>query len=722
MSVARAIGELEKKLGTRDVELSNPMQKLAVEEKDQDKRRKDAEKALQERLDNEPECKTEHLARYICSSWEHAKTARTAACIDEEITEGRRLIRGEYTYAEKKKMREQEDGIDTWYHLTRSIHNTALAFFRSVLTPDADNPVWSLRDNKLPNLPEDLVEREAEFLVSDIEEEIQLTPPVFDELGNQVPVYTPEQFQERLDELRENLFDKVDALSERQTRNLERKTADVLEIGDFYEVLDDFLEDLTCDPYACIYGPIISTKKQPEWKNNRKVWVERQYLHYEAIDVDRVWPSEDASNPQDGSWMFYLDQHTKSYLTKAKKMRGFVPENIDILLKTFANSCRSWTNPMEAEMERLEDRVYPSWRNEERVDVLKAFGEIPGEELLRSGIEKYCGKKIKATDCYEYEVWLVDKHIIRAIPRVFEGARPFFCASMYPTCGSFYGKSLPMLIEDAQRKANFYDRSEVLDVAYAAAPIFETDVALLDIQSGKVPNKIRPGLNIKKNSKLNPRGGRVLEHTRIESQAQYLNQLKQQTFAEAELITGINRQMMGQAQPGVSTLGESQLLQQNAATQMRSMLHNIDKNVLEPIIEMTTCLIMETTDDPTLMADVRIQARGSTDLLTRELNKNSLLQLLQIIQGDQTSVFEPQALKKLYREIIRSFGQDPDDYISDPLSAIDRQLERQRLALESQALAQGAAGGAAGNPAQVSNVQSPAAGQSPASIGNAAIS
>ena len=151
------------------------------------------------------------------------------------------------------------------------------------------------------------------------------------------------------------------------------------------------------------------------------------------------------------------------------------------------------------------------------------------------------------------------------------------------------------------------------------------------------------------------------------------------------------------------------------------MLHNIDKNVLEPIIEMTTCLIMETTEDPTLMADVKIQARGSTDLLTRELNKNSLLQLLQIIQGDQTSTFEPQALKRLYREIIRSFGQDPDDYLSDPLSSAARELERQRLMLESQALAQANTGGAAGNPAQVSNVQSPAAAQSPQSIGSASL-
>lgn len=714
--VALAIGELEKALPTsRTV---TELDKWAVKNKGQKERKAEAEDAQEERLDQDIEHRTEYLAQTVLDSFEAAKLARTSAGIDDQIKLGRRLLNSQYTGEELATIA-AGDGIDTWYDLALPLRNIAVAFMRSVLVSDEDNPLWSLSPTPIPNLPEDLIQREAEFLALELEQEISTAAPLFDENGVELTPITAEQIEERIDEWRENLYQKVDALAERQTRNLERKVKDTLDVTNFDKLLDDFVNDLATDPIAVVYGPVISFKKQPEWKNGRKVWRDRQFLEAKVVDVDRVWPSEDGENPQDVTWMFYLDRHTKTDLFKAKNMKGFVKENIEILLKDFQNGCRDWLNPIEEEMERLEDRPsYASWRAEEQIDVLKAHGDVQGEDLIKGGITKYCGKKIDPDTCYGYEFWIVDKYVLRICEQVYEGGKPFFKASMYPTTGSFYGRGIPHMVKDIQRKANMVDRAEVRDVSYTSGPTFETDIALLD-PSGSVPDEIIPGLNMKKNSKLNPRGGKILEVNQIQSQAQYFNQLKERYFGEAELVTGINRQLLGQAQPGVSTLGESQLLQQNAATGLRSILQNIDQNFIEPFIEMVSCLIMMTTDDPSLKADAQTRAYGATNLLTRELNKNSLLQLfntlLPAFTSGQPGVIEPAGMIRLIREIVKGFGQNPDDFLPDPLSVKYRDQERQ------QAINAANGGGVPGGSAQAPATQSVQAGISPASIGNAAI-
>lgn len=715
--IALALGELEKELNSGQTKLTNPLQKLAVKESDQRERRRQAQEQLDDRMDENIEEKTEYLADYICRAWEAAKSARTAAGIDEQITEGRRMMRGEYSCEELATI-QADDGIDTWYHLMLSMKTVYVAFVRSVLTPDDENRIWSIKASKIPDLPEEDIRREAEFLALELEQEFLEAVPIYDEFGNEIPPITAEQLIERTEEWRETMYQKLDALAERKTRNLERKVETTLEVGDFDKAIDNAVNDMACDPIACIH-PFISSKKQPEWKNGRKVWVERQYIAFKNLDVDRLWPSEDSTNANDGTWIFYLDKHNKTYFSKAKKMKGFVPENIDIMLKTFENSCRAWTNPLEAEMEALEDRVYPSWRQEEQIDVLKAHGSIPGEVLIRAGVDRYCGKKIDVLDCYEYEVWLVDKHIIRAVERVYEGSRPFFCVSMYPTCGSFYGKGLAQMLKDPQRKANMYDRSEIRDVSYTSAPYFETDIGLIDVKTGKVPKQMKPGMNVIKNSRQNPRGGNAITPHRIESQAQYFNVMKNNTFSEAELITGINRQLLGQAQPGVSTWGESRQLQENAATGLKSILSEIDCQLIEPIIEMVMCLIMMTTDDPELKADARAKAYGSTNLLSRELNKNSFLQLfntlLPMYQNGQPGVMEPEGMACLLREIIKSFGSNPDKFVVDPLSAKARRIELEQAQIQ----AGSTGGGSPGGVNQPPGVQPVAAGLSPAQPGAA---
>lgn len=683
-----SISDIEGLVSRRDVGINDPIQLAAVRELDQTERKEQAERDWEERLeaDSNIENKTEQLVLHICDAFQCAKNARQCNGIDEKILTGRRLKAGEYTSAEQMKL----EGVDAWFPLTHTMTRIAVAFLRSILADDPQTPLWDLKANRLPQLPEDVVRQAAKLAAQKLQQE-------FLESGVDI---SEEQLQEKIEQLRTALFDVLDKQADLRIRNLKRKLQSNLEIANWDEVLDNFLQDLVCDPIACIKGPVVASKPIKEWKEGDLTWPKRRYQHFENVPADHLYPSADSTDAHNGVYIIHLNRMTRHDLNCAKKLKGFVAENIEILLCDFEHKCRDWLSSIEPQMEELEDRV-GTWRQDEHIDVIEYHGQLSGRLLKLADIDTYMGREINEKDSYEYEIWIVDKHIIRAQPAVNPDKRPFHIASMYPKCGAFWGDGLPHIAEDLQRTANAYFRASIVNAGYAAGPYFEYDIGLQDQKTGSVPDRMHPGLVLKKNSLTNPNRGaaKIMEAHTVQTQAPLFLQMVDQMFLQAELMTGISRQMLGQAQPGVSTLGESRILESNSATGLQSILVNIDKKVIEPAIEMAACQIMMTTDDPALKADARVMAQGSRNLLTKQLNKDRKLQVLNTIlpfYQQQPSIIEPTGLAFLLRRIMEDLGEDPDKLIMDPVRVEQEQLELQ-LAIAQQS---GGGGGVAGGVAQ----------------------
>ena len=664
---------------------------------DAEEHREEIKEKWEDMLDEDPvheDSPISELTEYIRKAFRDAEQARSANGIDCKILTGRRLMKREYTPQEKAMMPE----VDVFYGLVESISNIALAFLRSILAPDVDNQLWELEHSPIPELPEFIAERAAQLAAFQVQAEA-ITPQPDPETGELVPPppMTEDRAVEIAEEMRAKIFESIDNQAAQHVQNLKKALQDSLEIADFYKVFDEFLQWLVVDPVACIKGPVVASKKIPEWKDGKKIYPKRKYQHYEAVDVVGLFPSPDSVDAQTGSFIIHLHQMTRHDLQCAKRMKGFVAKNIDDLLLEYNEKCREWLNNIESAADDLNYMV-GEWRDYEGIDVIEYHGRIPGYVLTRSEITSLDGEKVDPTETYEMEVWVTGNKIIRAVAACNESGRPFHCASLYPCKGSFWGESIPHRAEDEQRAANAALRAAIRDMGYSSGPIVQMDVSMLD-ESQKIPNRMHAGMVVKTNSRKRGTGGNVMSIEQLSTQAPQFLALLNTFFQNAELITGINRQMMGQAQPGISTLGEANILQGNATTGLRSMLVPIDC-VLEDLIEMTACQIMRTTDDPMLKADARVKAKGSTHLLERELNKGNLLQLLNTlypVMQTQPGAFEPFALGCLVREIAISFGQDPDKFVPDPIKVEQRNLE---LLLSQPQLAQGGGGGIAGGVSQ----------------------
>lgn len=704
MSAFTTPSDISGALGGSPILPTTELQRQALKDLDHEQRRKTAEERWEEVLEEDPhpEEPAESLIEYIKQAFEDAKCARQSAGMDDKIVTGRRMMKGKYTAQELAKMPE----IDVWSNLVSTISNIALAFLRSALDGDKDNPLWELTHSPIPELPEFVVERAAEFAAIKVQMESQVPDP---NTGVPVPL-TEARAVEITEELRKEIFEAIDREADVHTRNLQKAIADAYQTADYYEVLDEFLQCLVVDPLACIKGPVVSSKLIPEWKNGRKVHVKRKYQHFETIDTANFYPSPDSLDAQTGSFVIEVDRMTRRQLIDAAKLKGFIAENIDIILCEYDDKSRDWLNPLRSEIDTEEGG---RWREYEGVDVIKFHGQVPGVVLRQFGLKKLGRKDVDPKDTYEMEVWTTCDHIIRAVPACNEGRRPFHCASLYPCKGSIWGDSIPQRAADEQRAANAALRAAIRDMGFSSGPIMQTDVSMLD-ENQKVPQRFHAGMNIKTNSRKRGLQGSAVKIDQITSQAPLFLNLLDKFFLNAELNTGFNRQMMGQAQPGIGTLGEANLLQGNAATSLRSILKGIDK-VIEGTTEMTACQIMESTDDPALKSDARVVAKGSSHLLDRELNKANLLQIMSTIfpmAQQMPGLFEPSAMACLVRELTKTFGMDPDKFVPDPALVERRNLEL-LMSMPGAGRPQGtpsAPPGLAGGPSQAPQVLPPSSG------------
>jgi hypothetical protein len=672
--------ELTGLLGGTPVGLVTQAQKQAVKDRDHANIKKIADDTWDEFMDDDAneDAPVENLMEYVKQAYDDAKQARMAACVDEKIITGRRLMKGEYTREELALMPE----INAWMHLVAPISNIALAFLRSVLQGDEDNPMWELKGSPISELPDFIVDRAQEFASLRVQQEA---------LTSGVPM-TEERAIEIVRELRAELFETLERQAELQTRNLQREISQVFSTGNFYEVLDEFLQCLVVDPTVCLKGPVVGTKKIAEWKDGNKKFPVRKYQHYEVVDIVDFYPSPDSIDTQSGSYVIHKNTMTRRQLNDARKLKGFIEENIDLILCEYESRSRDWldVSSTETETSHLENKA-GKWRDYEGVDVIEYHGEIPGHVLIKSKINKIGNKKVRSKEVYEMEIWMTCDHIIRVVECCNPQGRPFFCASLYPCKGSIWGESIPHRAEDEQRAANAALRAALRDIGYTSGPQVQVDISFLD-KNQKIPKRFSAGTVTKVNSRLRGAQGKAITFEHLTSQAPLFMNMVNTFFQNAELNTGFNRQMLGQAQPGISTLGEANILQGNATVNLRSMLVPIDR-VIESAVEMTACQIMMTTKDPLLKADATPVAKGSSHLLDRQLNRQNSLQLLNTFYPmslQSPGLIEPFAMACLVREVASANGYDPDKFAKDPESVGAR---NEQALLRQQELGIGAQGG-----------------------------
>jgi hypothetical protein len=205
-------------------------------------------------------------------------------------------------------------------------------------------------------------------------------------------------------------------------------------------------------------------------------------------------------------------------------------------------------------------------------------------------------------------------------------------------------------------------------------------------------------------------GSQPLQFFQPNSNANELMAVFEKFSARADEDTMIPKYMTGGHQPGAGrTSSGLSMLISNAGKGIKQVINNIDKNVIVPAIERLYQDNLRYNEDPDLIGDVHISARGASSLVVKEaeaIRRNEFLQLVlnspvaqQIVGLDGTAELLRDAANNLNTNADRIVPDRPKMSIIQQQAQAIQQLQQQLMMMTGQ--------GQPGQPGQPQPQQAP---------------
>lgn len=675
-------------------EVDDPIHKIA---QDTDHRRlKEAVRRTRQDIKDTKasiEHKHDELSEYVMRCLRAARSHKQNICQEHWHREALRLRKGVYSEMELAILGGSKTAA--WFPLTDRLCRGLSAFLRNIMTRDDENPNWDIQATPIPELPKADADAAAASLAQTVLDQIQL--------GFQI---TEDDILEELDRIADTLITELRDEAERKSIKMTRYIRDLLEEANWRDVFDQLLDDAVTYGTGIIKAPFILAGWDQSYDGGDTIQqVKRRRLGTQNVDPNWFYPSADSCNTQDGAYVCYINEMSIQELECAQQLKGFVGENVRLVLAELqTGEGKKWLKEFDT-VEDLRGKRETGTTHGDKVRVVEYHGTLPGRLLKAFGIKTWKGHDLNPDSYYEYEVFICNDIVIRAVENINPNCqRPFHKMNLFPCPGSFWGEGVPLAIRDIQRVINAAYRSLVRNMGFASAPIWEMDHGMWDTEVSKPPRQIDPNMMLDKNSLVAPHNGTMLTVHQIQSRGQEFLSIMAQLIEHAEMTIGMPRFLQGDPSGGggaARTLGGLATLQNNANIGLKSIVVDLDLDIIKPMIEMIYQWVLCTTDDPDLRGDAQVVVRGATHLLARELNKDSILQTIgSLFPFVQAGYIKAEGVSTLLREVVREIGLDPDDVVVD--------LAEARRNSEQLQAAAAAAGGISGGVAAAA--QSPSFG------------
>jgi hypothetical protein len=578
---------------------------------------------------------------------------RGGVSVHETLMRCLRMRNGEYD----PELARALDGVDVYMPLASMKARAAGAWIRDTLANAEDKP-WTVEPTPLPELSASgkLAARQAFWL--DLQRQ-----------GVMLSMLPPGIAAERIKQLEDVAAEMEGDTAREACTRMEKLIHDQLEEGGWREAFDAIIDDLTVFPVAIVKSPIVRRVSNPKWSGERIVMREVSQIRVERVSPFDLYPSRDSTDPQNGSGVSERMPMTGKAITDCKALPHFSPEAISTLLTLYPTGYRGQT-ANEIERRQLEAQGGTALGGGDGLfDVIDYWGRVSGALLLEwvayEGRDPDAAfpERVDPDQFYEVNVWhcagLVLRCLFNPMPT---GRRPYAVTSFNRLPGSFWGESVVMLLRDLQRQANSAARRLVQNMAYASGPIGEINLDALD-ESEDTPNVIRPY------RVFYTRGsnkGKAINFDKVPSVAAELLAVFNAYWRLADEVCGIPAYSYGGATPSqgaASTMGGLSLLYNSALKGIKQAIGNLDKYLVEPVIEGLYLLNMLLYPDQNVKADATAVARGAKGIMAREMRQARTVETLQALQPFATGpmpIIPRIGVVNLLREWLKLQGFEPD--------------------------------------------------------------
>lgn len=634
------------------------------------------------------------LAAHVTKRWQVARLAKRN--LEERMLQCLRQRNGEYD-PEKLAEIQQMGGSEIYIQLTSVKCRAATSWLRDTLLGTGSDRPWSLEPTPEPTLPPDVIEqlkaRMAAELMAMYNSGIQPDP-------NQLAQMAQSMRDQEMRQRKEEAETRVDRMMD--------KMEDQLIEGGFQKAFNEFLDDIVTFPYAVMKGPIKRKRKTLEWQNGQLVPVEKIRNEWERIDPFMIYWAPWAWDLGDG---YIIERHkmTREDLEALIGVEGYSEAAIRSVLDEFSlGNLKEWLWSDSAKATAEGKNLTYALHTDDLVDALQLWDNVQGKMLIDWGMSK---DEIPDPQLsYPCEIWLIGNTVIRAVLNYDPlGRKPYYLTSYENLPGSVDGKGVTDLCRDSQDMVNGSARALANNMGISSGP--QVGVNISRLPAGEDVSQMYPWKIWQFQSSEYNDGSQPLNFFQPNSNAQELMAVFEKFAARADEDTMIPRYMTGEhvAGAGRTSSGLSMLIS-NAGKGIKQVINNIDQNIIIPIIERLYQDNLRYSQDPDLIGDVNIVAKGAQSLVIKEAEAMRRNEFLQLVLNSPVAqqIVGMNGTAELLRDAARNLSGNVDRIVPDrqQMSVIQQQAQmiqqmQQQLAFAAGAMEElgMAPGGAPGAPA-----------------------
>lgn len=597
--------------------------------------------------------------------------------LEDRLTACVRARNMEYEPSKLAEIQEQ-GGSEIFMGIVSTKCRTATAWLRDTLLGQGTDKPWSLSPTPIPEVPpEDAMAMQNMMR--------QTLMQYYAEGGAQP---SPQELRELASGMKDTAMRELKHRAEKRVERMEKKLEDQMVEGGWTKALFEFTNDVATFPYAIMKGPIPRKRKVMKYVDGGLAVVEVVRDEWERIDPFKFYWSPWGDDIQQ---MPIIEVHhlTRDDVENMIGVEGYDEASVRSLLVDFGSSGMDWLDSDSSDYEEVTSLDFDE-ASSDVVAAIQLWDTIPGDLLLEWGMSE--DEIPDPQKSYPCEVWMVNNTVIRAVLNYDPlGRKPYYVTSFEKIPGRLDGNGVADLCMDAQNMCNAAARALANNMGISSGPQVGVNISRLpageDITQ-MYPWKIWQFRQSDYNDSSPP-----MTFFQPNSNAAELMAVFDKFMVLADEVSGIPKYMTGSHVPGAGrTSSGLSMLMSNAGKSIKQVIANIDFDVIRPMLERQYQRNLRYADDPDLIGDVQILARGAMSLVVKEaeaVRKNEFLRLVLESPIAQQIVGLP-GTAELLRDMAGNLNTNVDRLVPSREDVQKQQMIQQQIMQQQQALEQAA--------------------------------
>jgi len=603
------------------------------------------------------------LAAHVRKRWELLRDYKNKEITNRllECHRARNMIYSPEKLAEIKS----QGGSEIFMGIASSKCRTATAWLRDSMLGTGNDKPWSISPTPVPELPPHIVDNLQMIMTQNLQ--------MFYQQGG--GMVDPVTLQQMADDMKDAAKRQMQEEAEKRVDRMEKKMEDQLVEGGFVKAMHEFTDDVATYPFAVLKGPAPRKRKALEYGPDGINVTTETLDEYERVDPFKFYWAPWGDNT-DEIPVIELHALTRDDLQAMLGVDGYSEDSIRAILLDFTGGT-SWLN---GEIDRA-DEVTGQEHDDaagDVVDAIQLWDSVPGKDLLEWGMSE---EEIQDPAlAYPVEVWLVKNKVIKAVLNYDPiGRKPYFTTSFEKVPGRLDGNGVTDLVMDAQAMCNATARSLSNNMGISSGP--QVGVNISRLPPGEDITQMYPWKIWQFKASEYGDNSAPIDFFQPQSNAQELLAVFERFLSLADEVSGIPRYMTGEHVPGAGrTSSGLSMLISNAGKSIKQVINNIDKDVIEPMLQRKYQRNLRYSQDPDLIGDVKIVAKGAMSLVVKEaeaVRKQEFLNLIMTSPVAQQIVGLP-GTAELLRDMAGNLNTNVDKIVPTR-EAIEQQLRQQMM-------------------------------------------